>query len=254
MKVWLRAAAAITWAALSVPVLAASEADPWEGFNRAVFSFNETLDKYLLKPVAEGYVYVTPSPVRTGIGNFFNNIGEVTTVVNDLLQGKFRQAGLDSTRFLVNTTVGMAGFIDVGSRIGLQRNDEDFGQTLGYWGMGSGPYLMLPFLGPSTIRDAAGMVPDYFISPYDSVDDDATRYGIRGLQVVDLRASLLEVEKLVAGDRYSFFREAYLQRRAFLVRDGAMEETFLDDDELFEDDSFEDEELDDGESVEESGF
>lgn len=251
MTVWLRAIVAIAWAGISLPGMAASEADPWEGFNRAVFSFNETLDKYFLKPVSEGYVYITPSPVQTGIGNFFNNLGEVTTVINDVLQGKFRQAGLDSTRFLVNTTVGMAGFIDVGSRIGLQRNDEDFGQTLGYWGMGSGPYLMLPFLGPSTVRDTAGMVPDYFISPIDNVDDDATRYGIRALQIVDLRSSLLEVEKLVAGDRYAFFREAYLQRRAFLVRDGVMDDASFDDD-LFDEEEFEDE--GDDETPEESGF
>lgn len=248
MAIRYRLMVAIAWGVVSTPVLAQSEADPWEGFNRVMFSFNEILDKYLLKPVAEGYVYVTPSPVRTGIGNFFNNIGEITTVANDLLQGKFRQAGLDSTRFLVNTTVGMVGLVDVGSRIGLSRNDEDFGQTLGYWGLGSGPYLMLPFLGPSTVRDAAGMVPDYFLSPYDQIEDDGTRYGVRGLQVVDLRASLLEVEKLVAGDRYTFFREAYLQRRAFLVRDGVMDETFPDDDELFDDDDSTEEPTD------ESGF
>ena len=238
------------WVAFSVPALAESEADPWEGFNRAMFSFNETLDKYLLKPVAQGYVYVTPNVVQAGVSNFFSNVGEVSTVINDLLQGKFKQAGLDSTRFLVNTTVGMVGFVDVGSRIGLERHDEDFGQSLGYWGMDSGPYLMLPFLGPSTVRDAAGMVPDFFISPLDNIEDDGVRYSVRALQIVDLRAGLLEAEKLVAGDRYSFFREAYLQRRAFLVRDGAMEDDFLDDDELFEDEGFEEE---GAETPEESG-
>lgn len=223
------------------PVLAGSEADPWEGFNRAIFSFNDTLDRYILKPVAKGYVAITPGFMQTGISNFFNNTGEVATLVNDLLQGKFKQAGLDSTRLLVNTTVGLVGFVDVGSRIGLERHDEDFGQTFGYWGMGSGPYVMLPFFGPSTVRDAAGLVPDYFISPLDSIDDDPVRYSIRGLQAVDARAGLLEAEKLIAGDRYTFIREAYLQRRAFLVRDGAIEDDFPED-ELFDDEGLDDEE------------
>ena len=239
MKQWMIGVVGAWMMASASVVLAASEADPWEGFNRAMFAFNETLDKYFLKPVAQGYDYITPAPVRTGIGNFFNNIGEIPTVANDLLQGKFKQAGMDSTRFLVNTTVGIAGLMDIGSRIGLDRHDEDFGQTLGYWGMGSGPYLMLPLLGPSTIRDSAGLVPDYFISPYNNIEDDSVRYGLRGLQIVDIRASLLEAEKLIAGDRYSFFREAYLQRREFLVRDGAMPDDFGADDELFDDD-FED--------------
>lgn len=239
MNSWTRQVIMILVMAISPVAFAEQESDPWEGFNRGVFSFNETLDKYLLKPVAQGYDYVTPSPVRTGIGNFFNNIGEISTVANDLLQGKFKQAGLDSTRFLVNTTVGVAGLMDIGSRIGLERHDEDFGQTLGYWGLGSGPYLMLPFLGPSTVRDTAGLVPDYYISPYNNIDDNTIRYSLRGLQIVDLRANLLEAEKLVAGDRYSFFREAYLQRREFLVRDGAIQDDFNDDDDLFDDEGAE---------------
>ncbi len=236
MKMWLQWGMTLLIAgSSSVFAEEAFNADPWEGFNRGVFSFNETLDKYLLKPVAQGYDYVTPPLIRTGIGNFFNNIGEISTVANDLLQGKFKQAGLDSTRFLVNSTVGFLGLMDIGSRIGFERHDEDFGQTLGYWGMGSGPYLMLPFLGPSTIRDTAGLVPDYFLSPYRQIEEDSVKYGLEALHIVDLRANLLEVEKLVAGDRYSFFREAYLQRREFLVRDGAMQDDFESDDSLFED-------------------
>lgn len=242
MKQWLLSAGMAALLVTGNTAVANENADPWEGFNRAVFSFNDTLDRYLLKPVAKGYVYVTPTPVRTGVSNFFNNVGEVRTVFNDLLQAKFKQAGLDSTRFLINTTVGIVGLVDVGSRIGLARNDEDFGQTLGYWGMESGPYLMLPFLGPSTVRDTAGLVPDYFISPMDNIENDTVRYSLRGLQLVDLRSSLLEAEKLIAGDRYTFFREAYLQRRNFLVRDGVMEDDFLEDDELFDDEGFEEEE------------
>lgn len=218
-----------------------AERDPWEGFNRTMFTFNDTLDFYVLKPVATGYDKAMPDPLQDGVTNFFNNVGEIKTIFNDLLQFKFKQAGLDSTRFLVNTTVGVFGFIDIGSRIGLDRHDEDFGQTLGYWGVESGPYIVLPLLGPNTLRDSAGMVPDYYISPYNAVDHDLTRYSIRAMDIVDLRAGLLEAEKLIAGDRYTFFRDAYLQRRDFLVSDGQMDDDFLEDDDLFDD--FEDEEF-----------
>lgn len=253
MKQWLKLGGMMVSFAASPFAFAEESADPWEGFNRSIFTFNDVFDKYLLKPIAQGYDTVTPGVIRTGVGNFFNNLGEIDTIINDLLQGKFKQAGLDSTRLLVNTTVGFAGLIDVGSRIGLERHDEDFGQTFGYWGMGSGPYLMLPFLGPSTVRDTAGLVPDYYISVFDNIEDDPTRYGLRALQIVDLRANLLEVEKLVAGDRYAFFREAYLQRREFLVNDGAMNEDFLEDDDLFEDEEFEEgEDFEDEETGNES--
>jgi phospholipid-binding lipoprotein MlaA len=212
-----------------------NERDPWEGFNRTVFVFNDTLDFYVLKPAATGYDKAMPDPLQSGVTNFFNNIGEVRTIANDLFQLKLSQAGLDSTRFLVNTTVGVFGFIDIGSRIGLERHDEDFGQTLGYWGVGSGPYLMLPFLGPSTLRDSAGMVPDYYIAPYSDIEHSTTRYSVRVVEILDMRANLLEIEKLVAGDRYTFFRDAYLQRRDYEVKDGQMEDDFLDDDDLFDD-------------------
>lgn len=235
---------------LSHLALAEDERDPWEGFNRAVFAFNDTLDYYFLKPIATGYDKVMPDPLQNGVTNFFSNAGEIVTIVNDLFQGKFKQAGLDSTRFLVNTTVGMFGFIDIGSRIGLEKHDEDFGQTLGYWGVGPGPYLMLPFFGPNTLRDTAGKGPDYFLSPYNAVDHELTRYSLRALDVVDLRTSLLEAEKLVAGDRYSFFRDAYLQNREFLVNDGQLSDDFLEDDDGLFDDF---DEFDDDESFDEAG-
>jgi len=218
-----------------LPAEASQEADPWEGFNRVMFTFNDTLDRYLLKPVAIGYDKVMPNPLQAGVSNFFNNLGEVKTITNDLLQAKFGQAGLDSTRLLVNTTVGLGGFIDIGSRIGLEQNDEDFGQTLGYWGIGSGPYLVLPLLGSSTVRDAVGRYPDYLVHPTNLVEHDRTRYSLDALYVIDVRASLLEVEKLVAADRYTFFREAYLQRRQFQVQDGVMEDDFEGEEDLFED-------------------
>lgn len=236
--------------ALTATSYAASESttpndrDPFESVNRAVFTFNDTLDFYVLKPVATGYDIAMPDPLQDGVSNFFNNVGEIKTIVNDLFQLKLAQAGLDTTRFLVNSTVGLFGFIDIGSRIGLDRHDEDFGQTLGYWGVGSGPYLVLPFLGPNTLRDTAGMVPDYYISPYNEVDHDPTRYAIRGMEVIDLRASFLEAEKLIAGDRYLFFRDAYLQRRDFQVNDGQMNADFLEEDDLFDDFEEEDAELD----------
>ena len=149
--------AGTAWAQAASP----AERDPWEGFNRAVFTFNDTLDFYVLKPVATGYDKAMPDPLQDGVTNFFNNVGEIRTIFNDLLQLKLKQAGLDTTRFIVNTTVGVFGFIDIGSRIGLDRHDEDFGQTLGYWGVGSGPYLVLPLLGPNTLRDSAGFSPDF---------------------------------------------------------------------------------------------
>ena len=245
--------AVLFFAALGAPVQALAEdnQDPWEGFNRAIFKFNDTVDFYVLKPIATGYDKVMPDPLQDGVTNFFNNAGELGTIVNSLLQGKFAQAGMDSTRFLVNTTVGMFGFIDIGSRIGLERHEEDFGQTLAAWGSGSGPYIVLPFFGPSTLRDVAGRVPDYYLSPYRAVDHDLTGYSILAVDVIDLRASFLEAEKLIAGDRYSFFRDAYLQRREFLINDGQISDDFLDEDEDFFDD-FEDEDFEESEFDEES--
>jgi len=222
---------------VSAPMAQASQSDdPWEGFNRAIFAFNDTIDRYFLKPVAVGYTKAVPEVVRNGVSNFFGNISDVKTVANDLFQAKFKQAGLDSTRVLVNTTVGIAGFIDISSRIGLDEHDEDFGQTLGYWGVKPGPYLVLPLLGPSTVRDAGGLIPDYFISPNYQVGDNHKYYEIKVVQAVDTRAGLLKAERLVVGDRYTFFREAYLQRRNFLVHDGVIQDNFNEDDSLFQDD------------------
>ena len=150
-----------------LPAMAsASEEDPWESFNRPVFRFNDVLDTYALKPLAQGYQKVTPQFVEDGVHNVFANIGDVGNLANNLLQGKLHNAGVDSGRLIFNTTFGLLGFIDVASRMGLQRNDEDFGQTLGVWGVNSGPYLVLPLLGPSTVRDATAKVPDSFLGPY----------------------------------------------------------------------------------------
>ena len=215
-------------AVLAVLPLAANAADedPWEGFNRPVFRFNDTLDTYALKPVAKGYQAVTPQLFEDGVHNVFRNIGDVTNLANNLLQGKVHDAGVDGGRLIFNTTFGLLGFFDVASEMGLQRNDEDFGQTLGAWGLGSGPYLVVPFLGPSSLRDAPAKIPDSFLGPYLYIDHVPTRNVTRAVNVVDTRASLLSAEKMVSGDKYIFVRNAYLQNREFRVKDGEVVDDF----------------------------
>ncbi|MCK2183578.1 MlaA family lipoprotein [Halomonas getboli] len=219
----------------------ANPADPWEGFNRGVFAFNETVDRYALKPVAQGYRYVTPDPVQTGVGNFFSNLGEIGTTLNSLLQGKPGNAGIATGRFLINSTAGVLGIFDVASHMDLVGREEDFGQTLAAWGVGSGPYLVLPLLGPSTVRDTAGLPVDWYTDPLTYVEEDKVRYGLRGLDVIDTRAGLLDQEKLIRGDRYSFIRDSWLQRRRFEVNDGEMgADPFASDDFDFDDADFDD--------------
>lgn len=199
---------------LLVPVLThAAEDDPWESINRPIFTFNDTIDTYALKPLAQGYQAVTPQFLEDGIHNFFRNIGDVGNLANDILQAKPHAAAVDTARLLMNTTIGVAGFFDVSTKMGLQRNDEDFGQTLGYWGVGSGPYVMLPFFGPSTLRDAPAKYVDSFTEPYRYVNDVPVRNSAFALDLVDTRASLLSSEKLISGDKYTFIRNAYLQNR-----------------------------------------
>lgn len=212
--------------AISGSQLQAGEEDPWEGINRPIFRFNDTVDTYTLKPLAKGYQKVTPGMLEEGIGNVFDNLGDVVVLTNDLLQGKARDAGIDTSRILFNTTFGVLGFFDVATRMGLQKNDEDFGQTLGAWGLGSGPYVVLPLLGPSTVRDAAGRVPDSLLQPYPYMDDIPARNLTRAVDVVDTRAGLLSAEKMITGDRYIFIRNAYLQNREFRVQDGEVEDDF----------------------------
>jgi phospholipid-binding lipoprotein MlaA len=215
---------------MSTHVLASGNPDdPWEGFNRKMFAFNDTVDTYTLKPIAKGYKAVTPDPVERGVSRMFSNVGEVVNVFNDLLQGKFRQAGNDTGRFVINTTIGLVGFFDVADHFGLPKNDgEDFGQTLGVWGVDSGPYLVLPLFGPSTLRDGPARIVDRFINPINEIDHVPTRNQIYGAEVISTRADLLEAEKFVRGERYSFIRDAYLQRRQFLLSDGGVEDDFGD--------------------------
>ena len=216
------------WASLAVAPMAANAADedPWEGVNRAIFRFNDTVDTYALKPIAQGYEFITPQFLEDGIHNMFKNVGEVTNFANDVLQAKPAAAGVDTARLIFNTTFGLLGFFDVGTKMGLQRNDEDFGQTLGHWGVASGPFVMLPLFGPSTVRDAFAKYPDTYTQPWRYIDHVPTRNTALGVSLVDTRASLLSAEKLINGDKYIFIRNAYLQNREFKVKDGKVVDDF----------------------------
>ena len=213
---------------LLVPFVAqaATEEDPWESVNRPIYTFNDVLDTYALKPLAQGYQFITPQFLEDGIHNMYRNIGDVGNLANDILQVKPHAAGVDTARLLMNTTLGLAGFFDVGTKMGLHRNDEDFGQTLGYWGTPSGPYVMLPFFGPSTLRDAPSKYIDGYAQPYRYMNDVPARNMAIGMDVIDTRASLLSSEKLISGDKYVFIRNAYLQNREFKVKDGQVEDDF----------------------------
>jgi phospholipid-binding lipoprotein MlaA len=203
--------------------------DPLEGINRGIYKFNDVTDKAVFKPVAKAYKAAAPTPVRKGFNNFFNNLGSITTVANDILQFKFAHAFTDAGRFVINSTFGIAGFIDVAGMDKIERRKEDFGQTLGYWGAGSGPYLVLPFLGPSSVRDTTGLV-------FDSATTDPIRYThnigevrlhnqLRLAQFIDKRTDLLIANDLIdeaSLDPYAFMRDAYLQRRENLILDGVM--------------------------------
>ena len=198
--------------------------DPLEPFNRKVYAFNDTVDKAVLKPVAKGYVAVVPEMARRGVTNFFNNLGMIVTTLNDALQLKGTKVPVDIARFLTNTIFGLGGLIDVATELKIEYRKEDFGQTLGYWGVGSGPYLVLPLFGPSDLRDAPGLAVDFVTSPLYYWDADAeVRWALFGLDVVNTRANLLGAEKFLdtaAMDRYTFLRDTYLQRREYLIRDG----------------------------------
>lgn len=198
--------------------------DPLQGYNRLMFSVNDTLDKYALKPVAQGYKFVVPDFAEQGVSNFFDNLGEIGNFVNNALQGKFADAGNDLGRFAINSTIGLFGLLDVASEFGMPEHDEDFGQTLGVWGVGSGPYVVLPLLGPSTVRDTVGLVGDYATDPVTYVDDQGDKNALIITRVIDTRSRLLASEQLISGDKYSFIRDAYLQRREFLIKDGAVTE------------------------------
>ena len=208
--------------------------DPFESFNRGMYRFNDTLDKAVVKPAAKGYNAVVPAPGKMMISNFFSNLNDITVAINDLLQFKVVQAVSDGGRILVNTTVGLFGLVDVASVVGLEKHNEDFGQTLGYWGFGNGPYLVIPFFGPSSIRDGVGLYADTRSDVLLSVDHVDTRNQLYATKLLDKRASLLDQEKVLDEamiDQYSFIRDAYMQHRRSLIYDGNPPREKFDDDE-----------------------
>jgi phospholipid-binding lipoprotein MlaA len=206
------------------------ENDPFEGVNRVFYELNfNVLDPLIIKPIAIIYDEVTPKPVRSGFRNFFSNLDEIPSLVNNVLQGKFAQAGNNGGRFLMNSTVGLGGFFDIAKQAGLQPGeDEDFGQTLAVWGVPDGPYLMLPFFGPSTLRDAPSNFVDSLLDPFSYNNSLPVRVAIKGVDLVALRADLLGIDDVISGDKYLFIRDVYLQNREYVISDGAIEDDFDD--------------------------
>jgi phospholipid-binding lipoprotein MlaA len=197
--------------------------DPWENWNRKVFTFNERLDEQVLKPVATGYSAVVPRPVRSGVDNFFGNAADAWSAVNNFLQGKVANGLHDVIRFGTNTVFGLAGVLDVATEFGLDHQYEDFGQTLGHWGVGQGAYIVWPLLGPSSLRESFAMPLDRAATPAAFINDGTVRWELTGLQIINTRANLLGASKVlddIALDKYTFVRDAYLQRRRSLVFDG----------------------------------
>ena len=213
----------VPWLSSCASVSAPDERDPWESFNRSVYAFNDGFDRAIARPVAETYRDYLPNFVQTGVANFFSNLDDILVIVNDLLQLKFKQAIQDLGRFVWNTTAGLFGLIDVATHLDLPKNNEDFGQTLAVWGVGDGPYLVLPLLGPSNVRDTAGLVGDWYVDPLINVRDQETRWGLIALRAVDKRASLLEATRIMEKsgiDPYVFMRNAYFQLRENQIYDG----------------------------------
>ena len=203
--------------------------DPFENINRKTFEFNENLDEKILKPTAKFYSKFPPR-IKNGITNFFNNLEEVDTCVNQLLQGKPKKSANDLTRFLINSTVGLGGFIDVASKMGLERHEEDFGQTLAVWGVGEGPYIMLPGLGPSTLRDTFSKPVSSFLSVTFHMTETDVNITLKSIDAIETRERLLDVESLLSGDKYAFVKDAYIQSIQYEVKDGIdVQDDFVDD-------------------------
>ena len=197
--------------------------DPLEPMNRAIYKFNDTTDKAVLKPVAQGYKSVVPSPIRTSVTNFFSNIDDLFVVANNLLQFKFNDAASDVGRIITNTTFGVGGIFDVATGWGMEKHNEDFGQTLGHWGVGDGPFLMLPFLGPSNVRDSVGLLAYYRLDPVLHLHNIPARNSLTALRFVNRRANLLDAEKVLdeaALDPYTFLRDSHIQQWRSLIYDG----------------------------------
>ena len=223
---------------LSFPIFGEEINDPFEDLNRDIFIFNEKLDEKLLKPAALTYRKVTPQFARTGVTNFFNNLEEIDTTINQVLQGEIKYAFNDAGRFVINSTIGLFGLIDVASKMGLERHDEDFGQTLGVWGFDSGPYIMIPFLGPSNPRDLLSRPISSFLSGTFAMEDNDVKITLVGIDALETRERLLDAETLIIGDKYIFVKDAYIQSREYEINNGSTDDDeFLDDmEDIFGDD------------------
>ncbi|HUQ25864.1 MAG TPA: VacJ family lipoprotein [Burkholderiales bacterium] len=197
--------------------------DPLEGLNRGVYGFNDKVDTWVMRPVATGYTKFVPGEIRDRVRNFFGNVADPMIGVNNILQGKFEEGFFDWVRFGFNSTLGLFGLHDVASDMGYEKHNEDFGQTFGRWGAGTGPYLVLPFLGSSNVRDGIGLGLDYYLDPMSGVGDKEFRYGLWGVRIVQARSDLLDASRILEEaslDKYTFQRDAYLQRRRSLIYDG----------------------------------
>ena len=244
----MRARAATAALAVMLCSCAAKETrvdyDPLEPFNRGIHEFNDLTDRVLLKPVAKGYKAITPGFVRRGVSNFFDNLGTPRSSLNNFLQGKPARGVDDIARFLLNSTLGLGGLIDLASHGGLEKYDEDFGQTLAVWGVGDGPYIVLPFLGPSTLRDTFVRPADIFMDPLVYYDESPVRDKLIVLRIIDLRTRLLSADRLLedSKDKYITIRESYLQNRNYVIYDGdpPEDDDFYDDFEDFEDEAYDD--------------
>ncbi|WP_433694036.1 MlaA family lipoprotein [Paraburkholderia phenoliruptrix] len=224
-RVFRLARLAVAAAALAgcTTVQTPTQGDPLEGLNRTIFTVNDKLDQYALKPVAKGYVFITPQPVRDSVTNFFSNIGDVYIAANNLLQLKITDGVEDIMRIVINTVFGVGGLFDVATLAKLPKHDNDLGLTLGHYGVPAGPYLVLPLFGPSTLRDAVGSIGNYYVNPLSYIDPPGLSWALYGLNIVNTRANLLNASDVLEGaalDKYSFVRNAYLQRRQYLLSDG----------------------------------
>ena len=209
-----------------------TETNPLKDLNQKTHNLNQTLDLQVASPVARFYKRITPDFIEMGVTNFTQNVEDLSIGVNNILQGKIKSGFSDLSRFTINSTIGIAGFLDIASDMGLEKHDEDFGQTLAVWGVPDGPYLVLPGLGPSTMRDTLAMIPDAFLTPLWLIDHDRTSYSLTAIDLIDTRARYLGLESVVIGDEYLFYRDAYLQSRQFEIKDGEVEDDFDDFDDF----------------------
>lgn len=225
MKNGMRRVALVAGLVLSASGFAgeANPRDPYEGFNRTMFAVHEAIDNVLARPLARAYDAAVPLPMKASVGNFFGNVGDLWIGVNDVLQGKGSDAGIDLSRLLINSTVGILGLFDVASELGLEKHEEDFGQTLATWGYRDSAYVFLPVFGPRTVRDVGGLVVDVVADPVGHTTPISARNSLRGLRMVDIRASLLPADKVIeeaALDKYAYIRDGYMQRRVSKIYDG----------------------------------